>query len=183
MKFSLILSFVPVLAYLSTVVVAAPIAETGSFIASRESDFDLEVRSFLPSEYDLYSRGVISGGKNLLAKIGIGKKKSLTEEQKKAKIAKLEHKLAKTVDKHHADVATVKHGHSGVHIANYHGPEEHRKLAEEKTKQSHKMFSDLHKFKQADVHVQQEPGKLHITTHYHNGPGTAKAPLHMFHHQ
>jgi len=85
MKFSLILSFVPVLAYLSTVVVAAPIAETGSFIAvcgpvdfhiktlidclkSRESDFDLEVRSFLPSEYDLYSRGVISGGKNLLAK-------------------------------------------------------------------------------------------------------------------
>jgi len=87
MKFSLILSFIPVLAYLSTVVVAAPITETGSFIAvcgpvdfrmktlidhlkSRESDFDFDLdgRSFLPSEYDLYSRGVLSGTKNLLAK-------------------------------------------------------------------------------------------------------------------
>jgi len=184
MKFSYCLSFIPVLAFLTTTVLAYPIHGAGSAIEARDDELnDLESRFAFTLEDGLFERTILSKGRNLLAKIGIGKKKVLSEEQKKAKISKMEKKFNKKAQKHHVAVAKVEHGHTGLTINKYSGKDEHKKLAEQKVHSNYKMFPELHKFGKADVHVNEEPGKLHITAQYHNGPGNSKSsPFHIFHH-
>ncbi|KAF8970429.1 hypothetical protein BDZ97DRAFT_93445 [Flammula alnicola] len=167
MKLSACISMIPVLTYLATMGSAYPVNgyQLSSLEARELSDMDNDFTLRSVDELD------IRGLTDIIHKVT--GKKELTEEQKQAKIRKLQQKLYKDIGKHHEKVAKIENGpgNHAVNINKYQGSEDHRKMAEKKTQQEWKTTKNLQQFRHADVSVKEEPGKKHIITRYHNGPG------------